>query len=65
MPEQQVGNLIIIKDTGAYGKVMSSNYNSRGFPAEILINKNDFFVIHQPLSTKELVDQDDIPEWLA
>ena len=65
MPAQQVGNLIIIKDTGAYGKVMSSNYNTRGFPAEILINKNDFFVIHQPLSTKELVDQDDIPEWLA
>ncbi len=65
MPAQQVGNLIIIKDTGAYGKVMSSNYNTRGFPAEILINKNDFFVIHQPLSTKELIDQDNIPEWLT
>jgi len=65
MPEQQVGNLIIIKDTGAYGKVMSSNYNSRGLPIEILINKEKFFVIHQPLSTKEFIDQDRIPKWLA
>jgi len=64
LPEQQVGNLIIIKDTGAYGKVMASNYNSRGLPLEILVNNEKFFVIHKPLSTKEFIDQDHIPEWL-
>ena len=64
LPQQQVGNLIIIKDTGAYGKVMASNYNSRGLPIEILVNNEKFFVIHQPLSTKEFIDQDRIPEWL-
>ena len=64
LPKQEVGNLIIIKDTGAYGKVMSSNYNSRGLPAEILIKNNNYFVIHKPLNTKEFIDQDYIPEWL-
>ena len=62
---QKVGNLVIIKDAGAYGKVMASNYNSRGLPAEILVNNDNFFVIHQPLSTKEFIDQDHIPEWLT
>ena len=65
LPQQQIGNLIIIKDTGAYGKVMASNYNSRGLPLEILVKDNNFFVIHQPLSTKEFIDQDHIPEWLT
>ena len=65
LPQQQIGNLIIIKDTGAYGKVMASNYNSRGLPKEILVKDNNFFVIHKPLSTKEYIDQDRIPDWLV
>jgi hypothetical protein len=44
---------------------MASNYNSRGLPEEILIKDNNFFVIHKPLSTKEFIDQDHIPDWLA
>ena len=64
LPQQQIGNLIIIKDTGAYGKVMASNYNSRGLPKEILVKDNNFFVIHKPLSTTEFINQDHIPEWI-
>ena len=64
LPQQQIGNLIIIKDTGAYGKVMASNYNSRGLPKEILVKDNNFFVIHKPLSTTEFINRDHIPEWI-
>ena len=64
MPKQKVNNLIVIKDTGAYGKVMSSNYNSRGTPIEILVKEDNFFVIYKPLSTKELINQDMVPDWL-
>ncbi len=64
LPKQEVGNLIIIKDTGAYGKVMASNYNSRGFPEEVLIKDNDYFVIYKPLNIKEFINQDHIPKWL-
>ena len=43
---------------------MASNYNSRGLPVEILVKEDNFFVIYKPLSTKELINQDHIPEWL-
>ena len=64
LPQQKVGNLIVIKDVGAYGKVMASNYNSRGLPLEILVKNNNYFVIHKPLSTEEFIGQDHIPDWL-
>ena len=64
LPKQKVGNLLLIKDTGAYGKVMASNYNSRGLPVEILVNNNFFQKIHQPLTSQEFIKQDIIPEWL-
>ena len=64
LPKQKVGNLLIIKDTGAYGKVMASNYNSRGLPIEILVNNNIFQKIYQPLTSREFINQDIIPEWL-
>ena len=34
------GDTVIICDVGAYGMVLSSNYNLRPKPAEILVNKN-------------------------
>jgi len=64
LPKQKVGNLIVIKDTGAYGKVMASNYNSRGLPIEILVNNDVFLIIHKPLNTEEFINQDSIPDWL-
>ena len=42
---------------------MASNYNSRGLPLEILVNNEDFVVIHQPLNVKEFIALDQIPEW--
>ena len=38
-------DLIIICDVGAYGMVLSSNYNLRPKPAEILVNKNSAKII--------------------
>jgi diaminopimelate decarboxylase len=39
LPKLQSGELLIIKDTGAYGYSMGSNYNLRGRPLELLIDK--------------------------
>lgn len=36
----EVGDLICIKDVGAYGYAMSSNFNSRVRPAEFLLKRN-------------------------
>ena len=37
MPEVKEGDLVAILDTGAYGMSLSSNYNSRPRPAEVLV----------------------------
>lgn len=40
LPEAHVGDIIGVLDAGAYGHVMSSNYNNRLRPAEVLIREN-------------------------
>lgn len=37
LPHPEVDELLAIRDTGAYGSVMASNYNRRLLPAEVLV----------------------------
>ncbi len=37
LPPIEVGDLMVIRDTGAYGAVMASNYNRRAMAAEVLV----------------------------
>jgi diaminopimelate decarboxylase len=37
LPRVSEGDLLAILDTGAYGSVLASNYNTRGRPAELLV----------------------------
>ncbi|MDA9749039.1 diaminopimelate decarboxylase [Pelagibacteraceae bacterium] len=64
LAKQKIGNLLVIKNTGAYGKVMSSSYNSRPLPSEILINKNNYAIIYSPEKIENTIDADIIPSWL-
>ena len=38
LPAPQVGDLMAIRDTGAYAAVMASNYNRRGLSPEVLVD---------------------------
>ena len=38
LPPARVGDRVVIEMAGAYGFVMASNYNSKPFPAEVLID---------------------------
>ncbi|MGC1295170.1 MAG: diaminopimelate decarboxylase [Alloacidobacterium sp.] len=40
LPEVKPGDIVAILDAGAYGLSLSSNYNSRPRPAEILVERN-------------------------
>lgn len=40
LPPMKSGDLMILEDTGAYGYSMGSNYNLRGRPLELLIQKS-------------------------
>lgn len=49
------GEFIAIMDTGAYGFVMSSQYNSRPRPPEVLVEKNRYFIIRKRENYKDLI----------
>jgi diaminopimelate decarboxylase len=38
LPPLEVGDLVAIRDAGAYGSAMASNYNRRPLPAEVLVD---------------------------
>lgn len=55
MPRVNEGDLLAIMSAGAYGFVMSSNYNSRPRPAEVMVNKNKFYPIRKRENYKDLI----------
>lgn len=64
LPEMNAGDLVVIKSAGAYGYCMASNYNTRGRPAEVLVNGETFDVIRERENIQEIIDADIIPDWL-
>ena len=64
LPKQEIGNFLAICDTGAYGFVMASNYNSLSLPAEVLVNKNKFAIIRKNEKIEKFISKDIIPKWL-
>jgi diaminopimelate decarboxylase len=42
-----VGDVIAIRDTGAYGSAMASNYNRHPMPAEVLVDEGEWRVIRR------------------
>jgi len=55
LPELERGELLAILDTGAYGFAMSSNYNLRPRPAEVIVNGAEHRVVREAESEAELV----------
>lgn len=64
MPEMQAGDLVAFRSAGAYGAVMSSEYNSRPLIPEVLVNGDQFAVIRRRPTFDEMINRDTIPEWL-
>ncbi len=55
LPPAQVGDLLVIHDTGAYGASMSSNYNSRPLIAEVLLDGGEARIIRRRQTVEELL----------
>jgi diaminopimelate decarboxylase len=53
LPVVKEGGLLAILDAGAYGAVLSSNYNTRGKPAEFLVEGTKARVLRQRESIKD------------
>ncbi len=64
MPRVQEGDYLAIMSAGAYGFSMSSNYNSRRRAEEVLVIKDQSFVIRKRESWEDLVHNESIPAFL-
>ena len=64
MPPLRAGDLVAFRSAGAYGAVMSSEYNSRPLIPEVLVHKDQFAVIRPRPTFDEMINRDTIPTWL-
>lgn len=55
LPQAQVGDLLVIHDTGAYGASMSSNYNTRPLIPEVLVEDGQPRLIRRKQTVAELL----------
>lgn len=64
LPELEPGSLLAVMNSGAYGSVMSSTYNSRALIPEILIEADKYFVIREAQKLEDVWANEKIPEHL-
>ncbi|MBZ0272260.1 diaminopimelate decarboxylase [bacterium] len=62
MPPMEPAGLIAVMSAGAYGFVMSGNYNTRPRPAEVLVDGDRFHVIRRRERLEDLVAGETIPD---
>ena len=58
------GDLVAFRSAGAYGAVMSSEYNSRPMIPEVLVHGDQFAVIRARPTYEEMIARDTMPAWL-
>ena len=64
-PSVKSGDLLAVLSAGAYGFVMSSNYNTRARAAEVLVNGESFNTIKGRENFEDLIRGEKIPGYLS
>ena len=64
LPKVGEGDCLALLSAGAYGAVMGSNYNTRGFPAEVLVNGRKSAVVRKRQSVKDIWASESVAPWL-
>ena len=64
MAQMNAGDLVAFRSAGAYGAVMSSEYNTRPLIPEVMVNGSEFAVIRSRPSFDEIINRETIPKWL-
>lgn len=55
----EVGDLVAVRDAGAYGSVMASNYNRRPLPAEVMVDGSRWRVIRRRQTVDDMLALED------
>ncbi|GAB5446893.1 diaminopimelate decarboxylase [Gymnodinialimonas sp.] len=64
LPPVQEADLIAFRSAGAYGAVMSSEYNTRPLIPEVLVHGDQFAVIRARPTFDDMINRDTLPEWM-
>ena len=64
LPELKAGDLVAFMSAGAYGAVMSSEYNTRPLVPEVLVNGPQFAVVRPRPSYQEMLAREPLAPWL-
>jgi diaminopimelate decarboxylase len=64
LPEIREGDIIAVLNAGAYGFSMSSQYNSRPRPAEVLVRGGQYALIREAETLQDLIQKQREAEWL-
>jgi diaminopimelate decarboxylase len=59
MPLPEVGDLLAVLDTGAYGAAMASNYNRHPLPAEVMVEEGRWRVVRRRQTVDDLLAQEE------
>jgi diaminopimelate decarboxylase len=57
-------DLLVVLSAGAYGYVMSSNYNTRPRVPEVMVNGKEFYVVKERETYEDLIRGESIPDFL-
>ena len=63
LPDLAAGELLVIRDTGAYGAVMASGYNSRPLIPEVLVRGDRFAVVRSRQEIAMILAQETLADW--
>lgn len=63
MPPLGAGDIVVIENTGAYGAVMSSAYNTRPPAPEIMVNGDKFSIVRPRQTVDDLLAQERFADW--
>ena len=63
LTDVEAGEFLVIRDTGAYGAVMASGYNSRPLVPEVLVNGNQFSVVRPRESVQQQLERERLAAW--
>ena len=64
LPDLERGDLVALLDTGAYGAVMSSTYNSRPFATQVMVDDHRWQIIRERQTVEELIAAESVPDWI-
>jgi diaminopimelate decarboxylase len=64
LAEPKAGECVVVRSTGAFGFVMSSNYNARPRAAEVLVEGKRWEVVRRRETYADLVRGESVPDFV-